>query len=271
MSARVSSASLAVMVLLGSASLAPGDDKGKSDPAAKTSRDDAARKSAAPSAASPSAEAKPGAATKRKTERATFGAGCFWHVEDIFEHVKGVKSAISGYAGGNVPFPSYEMVHTGLTGHAEVVQVEFDPEVVTYEQLLKVFWACHDPTSINKQGEDEGPQYRSVILFHNFEQKEAALKSYEELTQAGVYARPIVTQLVPMRAFFRAEDYHQDYYGGKRRAVVRRHRTLIPKTAKATSKTTPKARGAKSRPAPSRVTSSPRGQAPTSPGPSSEP
>jgi len=168
-------------------------------------------------------------ATTPKTELATFGAGCFWHVEETFEHVKGVKNAVSGYSGGNVPYPSYEMVHTGETGHAEVVQVEYDPDVISFEDLLKIFWRCHDPTSINRQGEDEGPQYRSVIFYHSEAQRDAALKSYEQLTGARVFRRPIVTQLIPMQAFFAAEDYHQNYYSGMRRTTTRRRRSATPK------------------------------------------
>lgn len=167
---------------------------------------------------------------KPKTEQATFGAGCFWHVEAVFERLKGVNWAVSGYAGGGVPYPSYEMVHEGTTGHAEVVMVDFDPEVITYEDLLKVFWKNHDPTSINRQGEDEGPQYRSVIFYHSEAQRLAALKSYHALTEKRVYRSPIVTQLVPMRAFYRAEEYHQNYYGGKPRASTRRRKTTVSST-----------------------------------------
>ncbi len=162
------------------------------------------------------------AATVPKTELATFGAGCFWHVEDTFEHLKGVRNAVSGYSGGNIAYPSYEMVHTGQTGHAEVVQVEYDPSVISYDDLLKIFWRCHDPTSIDRQGEDEGPQYRSVIFYHSDAQRKAALKSYEQLTRARVFRLPIVTQLMPMQAFFPAEDYHQNYYSGMRRTTSRR-------------------------------------------------
>lgn len=164
-----------------------------------------------------------------KTEFATFGAGCFWHVEDIFEHQKGVLNAVSGYAGGYIAYPSYEMVHTGQTGHAEVVQVEYDPKVISYDNLLNIFWRCHDPTTINRQGPDEGPQYRSVILYHSEAQRKAALKSYEQLTKARAFRSPIVTQLVPMQAFFPAEDYHQNYYSGMRRSGPRR-RTAASKT-----------------------------------------
>ena len=172
-------------------------------------------------------------AKKYSTEQATFGGGCFWHVEAEFERLKGVNWAVSGYAGGSVPHPSYEMVHEGITGHAEVVMVDFDPEVITYEDLLKVFWKIHDPTSINRQGEDEGPQYRSIIFYHNEEQRQAALKSYRTLTELGAYRLPIVTQLAPLKAFYRAEDYHQDYYGGKPRTSTRRKATTTKvKTAR---------------------------------------
>ena len=162
-------------------------------------------------------------------ELATFGAGCFWHVEHTFEMLPGVVSAVSGYAGGNVRFPSYEMVHEGDTGHAEVVMVQYDPEVITYEKLLKVFWSSHDPTTPNQQGPDIGTQYRSIILYHNEAQRKAALESYQELVEKRAYRHPIVTQLVPLRAFYRAEDYHQDYYGGKPHmtTAARRRKTTV--------------------------------------------
>jgi peptide-methionine (S)-S-oxide reductase len=150
-----------------------------------------------------------------KLEKATFGAGCFWHVEADFEWLPGVQSAVSGYSGGHVANPSYEVVHEGESGHAEVVQVTYDPSIISYEQLLKVFWHAHDPTQWNRQGPDIGPQYRSVIFYHSEEQRKAALKSYRELTAARAYRAPIVTQLFPMKAFYRAEEYHQNYYGGK--------------------------------------------------------
>jgi peptide-methionine (S)-S-oxide reductase len=157
-------------------------------------------------------------APKSTTERATFGGGCFWCLEAVFERIPGVKSVVSGYAGGQVPHPSYEMVCTGLTGHAEVVQIEYDPTVVSFEKLLEVFWKCHDPTTLNRQGPDFGTQYRSIILYHNDDQKRAAQKSYQELTNAGVFADPIVTQLVPLTKFYPAERYHQDYYRKHRNA-----------------------------------------------------
>ncbi len=177
------------------------------------------------SSSSSSSSSASATATVPKTELATFGAGCFWHVEDIFENQKGVLNAVSGYAGGSVAYPSYEMVHTGQTGHAEVVQVEYDPKVISYENLLNIFWRCHDPTTIDRQGPDEGPQYRSVILYHSEAQRKAALKSYEQLTKARAFRSPIVTQLVPMQAFFPAEDYHQNYYSSMRRPATRRRAT----------------------------------------------
>jgi peptide-methionine (S)-S-oxide reductase len=195
---------------------------------------------------------------KLKNELAAFGAGCFWHVEDVFERLDGVKSAVSGYAGGNVPYPTYEMVHEGTTGHAETVVVEYDPNVISYEKLLKVFWASHDPTSLNRQGPDVGPQYRSVIFFYNEDQRKAALASYHDLARANRSRSRIVTELVPMRAFFQAEDYHQDYYGGKPRAITRRRKTTTAKTKKTQAKlSTPAAA----------TPESPRDQAESSPSP----
>jgi peptide-methionine (S)-S-oxide reductase len=160
------------------------------------------------------ADAKPEAAGKaeHKLARATFGGGCFWCSEAVFERLKGVKSVVSGYAGGRVPNPTYEMVSSGLTGHAEVVQIEYDPDVVSYETLLKVFWASHDPTTLNRQGPDFGTQYRSIILYHDEDQKAAARKMFETLTASRTYRSPIVTELVPFEGFYPAERYHQNYY-----------------------------------------------------------
>jgi len=151
-------------------------------------------------------------AAEVETEKATFAGGCFWSIEAIFERVPGVKSVVSGFAGGNVPNPSYELVGTGQTGHAESVQIEYDPAVVSYETLLKVFWAAHDPTTLNSQGDDFGPQYRSVIFYHTDEQRKAAQESYRQLTTRRVFRSPIVTELVPLTAFYPAEPYHQNYY-----------------------------------------------------------
>lgn len=146
------------------------------------------------------------------TEKAVFGGGCFWCLEAVFERVEGVKNVVSGYAGGNVRRPAYENVLTGLTGHAEVVQIEFDPAVVTYEELLKVFWVCHDPTSLNAQGPDVGTQYRSIILVADETQRAEAMKSMADVDASGLLGSPIVTEIVPLRAFYPAEKYHQDYY-----------------------------------------------------------
>jgi peptide-methionine (S)-S-oxide reductase len=150
-----------------------------------------------------------------QTEKATFGGGCFWCMEAVFERIPGVKAAVSGYAGGNVPNPTYQMVCTGQTGHAEVVQVEFDPKVVSYETLLDVFWHYHDPTTLNQQGPDIGTQYRSIILYQSDAQHQAAQKSMNQLRSQGV---PIVTELVPLMAFYPAEAYHQNYYDRHRSA-----------------------------------------------------
>jgi peptide-methionine (S)-S-oxide reductase len=149
---------------------------------------------------------------KPRTEVAVFGGGCFWSIEAIFEHVRGVKSVVSGFSGGTVRNPSYDQVCTGMTGHAEVVRIEYDPSVISFDKLLTVFWMSHDPTTWNRQGDDFGPQYRSTILYLDEEQKQAALKSYRELTDRRVFGDPIVTELIPFRAFYPAEYYHQNYY-----------------------------------------------------------
>ena len=144
-------------------------------------------------------------------EKATFGAGCFWGVEAAFRQVKGVKATAVGYEGGTMDNPTYQDVCTDRTGHAEVVQVEFDPAEVSYEDLLNVFWDNHNPTTLNRQGPDVGTQYRSVIFFHNPEQEAAARASKEQLDGSGRFSRPIVTQIEPARPFYRAEEYHQQY------------------------------------------------------------
>jgi peptide-methionine (S)-S-oxide reductase len=143
---------------------------------------------------------------------ATFGAGCFWGVEAAFRGVPGVTSTTVGYAGGTLANPTYEQVCSGRTGHAEVVQVEYDPERIGYEQLLEVFWASHDPTQRNRQGPDVGTQYRSVIFAHDAEQERAAKAAKAELEAAGRHRRPIVTEIVPFAGFYRAEAYHQQYF-----------------------------------------------------------
>ena len=142
---------------------------------------------------------------------AMFGAGCFWGVEAAFRRVKGVKSTAVGYAGGSLRNPTYHDVCSGTTGHAEVVQVEYDPAVTAYDDLLTVFWENHDPTTLNRQGPDVGTQYRSAIFYESPEQQAAAVASKERLEKSGRYKRPIVTQIEPASDFWKAEDYHQQY------------------------------------------------------------
>jgi len=144
-------------------------------------------------------------------EKATFAAGCFWGVEATFRKVKGVADATVGYTGGHFKNPTYKDVCSGTTGHAEAVLVEFDPAVVSYAKLLDVFWTCHDPTTLNRQGPDVGSQYRSAIFTHTPEQKAAALASRDKLQRSGAHKRPVVTQIEPASTFYRAEEYHQRY------------------------------------------------------------
>jgi peptide-methionine (S)-S-oxide reductase len=149
-----------------------------------------------------------GAGAGRQT--AILGGGCFWCLEAVYERFVGVKSVVSGYAGGSTPDPTYEQVCTGTTGHAEVVEIEFDPAVIGYERILEIFWKAHDPSSLNRQGADVGTQYRSIILYRDEAQRVAAEKSREQA--AKQFERPIVTEIASLKAFYRAEDYHQDYY-----------------------------------------------------------
>ncbi len=143
---------------------------------------------------------------------ATLGGGCFWCTEAIFTELKGVEKVESGYAGGTVPNPSYKLVCTGTTGHAEVVQITFDPNVISYRDLLRIFFTVHDPTTLNRQGADVGTQYRSVILYHDDEQKKVAQEVIKEVTEQKIWDAPLVTELVPATPFYKAEDYHQEYY-----------------------------------------------------------
>jgi peptide-methionine (S)-S-oxide reductase len=145
-------------------------------------------------------------------EKATFGAGCFWGVEAAFRKVEGVVSTTVGYAGGSFKDPTYKDVCSGKTGHAEVVQVEYDPSKVSYEELLRVFWNIHDPTTLNRQGPDIGTQYRSAVFFHNPEQEATATASKQKLQSSGRYQKSIVTEITPASEFYRAEDYHQQYF-----------------------------------------------------------
>lgn len=145
-------------------------------------------------------------------ELATFGAGCFWCVEAVFQSLKGVDQVISGYSGGHIKNPTYRQVCTGTTGHAEVCQISYDPSIITFEELLEVFWSTHDPTTVNRQGNDVGPQYRSVIFYHSEQQKILAENYKKELDASGAFNNPIVTEISPFETFFTAEDYHQEYY-----------------------------------------------------------
>lgn len=144
-------------------------------------------------------------------QTATFGAGCFWGVEEAFQHVKGVASTEVGFCGGHVDHPSYEQVCRGKTGHAEVVQLAYDSDEVSYADLLGVFWSTHDPTTLNRQGPDVGEQYRSVIFYHNDEQRRLAVESKADLQKSGRFSRPVVTAIEPAKVFYRAEEYHQRY------------------------------------------------------------
>jgi peptide-methionine (S)-S-oxide reductase len=144
-------------------------------------------------------------------KKATFGAGCFWGIELAFSQNFGVTSTAVGYCGGTLPDPTYEMVCTGQSGHAEVIEVEYDPSQIGYEALLELFWSIHDPTTLNRQGPDVGTQYRSAIFFHDAEQENAAQTSMEKLQQSGRFASPIVTEIAPAPQFYRAEEYHQKY------------------------------------------------------------
>jgi peptide-methionine (S)-S-oxide reductase len=147
-----------------------------------------------------------------KIETATFGEGCFWCCEAVFQRLKGVKSVVSGYSGGNVEKPTYEQVCTGRTGHAEVIQITYDSSEIKFEDLLKVFWQTHDPTTLNRQGHDSGTQYRSAIFYHNEEQHRIAEAYKKQLDKSGTFKSPIVTELKPIKNFFPAEKYHQDYF-----------------------------------------------------------
>jgi peptide-methionine (S)-S-oxide reductase len=147
-----------------------------------------------------------------RRERATLGGGCFWCLEPVFEDLIGVENVVVGYAGGEHPDPDYQLVCTGTTGHAEVVQVTFDPASISFSELLEVFFSVHDPTTLNRQGADEGTQYRSIILYHDEQQRQAAEKMIVTLTTQAVWENPIVTQIEPLGEFYPAESYHQGYY-----------------------------------------------------------
>lgn len=164
-------------------------------------------------------------------ETATLGGGCFWCLEAIFSELRGVKKVVSGYSGGSVPNPSYREVCAGTTGHAEVVQVTFDPRVLSYRELLMVFFTVHDPTTLNRQGADAGTQYRSVIFYHTTEQRDVAMEVIAEIEAKNIWDAPIVTEITPFNAFYQAEEYHQEYF--KRNPDQMYCRVVIePKVAK---------------------------------------
>jgi peptide-methionine (S)-S-oxide reductase len=159
-----------------------------------------------------SKETKASTVNMEKMEKATFGAGCFWCVEAQFQLLDGVVSVASGYEGGTVKNPAYREVCNGTTGHAEVIEIVYDPSKITYDELLAAFWQSHDPTQLNRQGNDVGTQYRSVIFYHSEEQKELAEKYKKELNASGAWDKPIVTEISAAAPFYKAEDYHQNYY-----------------------------------------------------------
>lgn len=154
----------------------------------------------------------------KDVEIATIANGCFWCTEAIFSRVKGIKSVIPGYSGGTASNPSYEQVCTGKTGHAEAIQIKFDPRIITFEKILNIFWHTHDPTTLNRQGNDAGTQYRSAIFYHDENQKKAAEKLKNELAEGGVFKDRIVTEITPFSNFYAAENYHKDYYENNRNA-----------------------------------------------------
>lgn len=164
-------------------------------------------------------------AQQKKVQKATFGNGCFWCTEAVFQRLEGVVSTRSGYEGGSVSNPSYEEVCTGTTGHAEVIEIIFDPAKITYDELLNVFWKTHDPTTLNRQGADVGTQYRSVIFYHNAQQKATAEKYKNELNKSNAFGKPVVTAIQKAAPFYVAEKYHQDYFNNNKnqpycRAVI---------------------------------------------------
>jgi peptide-methionine (S)-S-oxide reductase len=155
---------------------------------------------------------------KTNYDTATFANGCFWCSEAVFKRLKGIKSVLPGYSGGHVNNPSYEQVCSGRTGHAESIQIEFDPKVISFEKILDIFWLTHDPTTLNRQGNDVGTQYRSAIFYHDLKQKEIAEKSKRTHESEGIYKDPIVTEITPFSGFYVSEDYHKNYYDEHRDA-----------------------------------------------------
>jgi peptide-methionine (S)-S-oxide reductase len=167
----------------------------------------------------------------KQEEIITLGGGCFWCIEPMYKELKGVKRVQSGYSGGSVKNPSYEQVCTGKTGHAEVIQVWFDPQAVTLKQLLEIFFTVHDPTTLNRQGSDVGPQYRSIILHRDPEQEATARQVMKEIQDLGIWNRPLVTEILPFEVFYKAEDYHQNYFQANPTQMYCRM-VIAPKVAK---------------------------------------
>ena len=164
-------------------------------------------------------------------DTATLGAGCFWCVEAVFERLEGVVSVESGYSGGNIKNPAYREVTTGRTGHAEVARIVYDPEVLSFDEILEVFWQTHDPTTLNRQGADVGTQYRSVVFYHSDEQREKAEFYKQQLNESGAFDSPIVTEISPLTNFYPAEDYHQDYFNNNSQAPYCQF-VIVPKIEK---------------------------------------
>lgn len=171
--------------------------------------------------------------TNVQTDTATLGAGCFWCVEAVFQQLEGVLKVTSGYSGGHVPNPTYEQVCAKNTGHVEVAQIVYDPSIITFDELLEVFWKTHDPTTPNQQGNDVGPQYRSAVFYHNDEQKEKAEGYKAELDKSGAWSKPIVTTVEPLTNFYVAESYHQNYYNQNSNQMYCRY-VIQPKLEKFT-------------------------------------
>ncbi len=232
---RSPAAFLGLVACLGFAAQAPAQDFLKPadpTPPATTTVTTTTTAASAPADApkAPAADAaKPAEKAVPKVEHAYFAGGCFWCMEAIFEPIKGVKSVVSGFAGGTVARPSYEAVCTGLTGHAEVVQINFDPALITYRDLVDLFWLAHDPTTLNRQGPDEGTQYRSAIFYDSDAQKKIAQESYQQATSDRMYSSPIVTDLGPLEKFWPADSHHQNYFSRMARSNPYCQAVIVPK------------------------------------------
>ncbi|MBI1311662.1 peptide-methionine (S)-S-oxide reductase MsrA [bacterium] len=235
---RVITAAVVCVVAVGCSSSTP-DSESLAPPAATASVDgtadvdgaaDSERTASSEDRSASTTEAAPSKASSG-SQTVTLGAGCFWCVEAVFERIEGVSAVRSGYSGGDVENPTYKEVCEGMTGHAEVVQLDYDPAVTSFEEILQIFFTSHDPTTLNRQGADEGTQYRSAIFYHTDEQKQVAGKIIAELNQSGAFPNPIVTEVTPFRNFYEAEGYHQDYFELNGRAPYCRL-VIVPKVEK---------------------------------------